>query len=118
MRWNSDHLNPPAEKLVKDIRRAARKQYLAEEKTRIMLEELRRERQLWRGFALSPISVVGQKRKSRTTILMSAKRPKAEFAGEARLSLFHRCAAIVAVTAGGHRRQYLYPAPGSRHPAD
>ena len=72
MRRNSCHLNSPADKLVKDIHRVARKQYLAEEKTRIMLEELRRERQLWRGFALSPISVVGQQRNSASTLVMSA----------------------------------------------
>ena len=40
MRRNSDHLNPPAEKLVKDIRCVVRKQYLAEEKIRIVLESL------------------------------------------------------------------------------
>jgi transposase len=37
------HSNAPAERVVKDIRRATRKQYSAEEKIRIVLEGLRGE---------------------------------------------------------------------------
>jgi len=37
MRQNSEKLKEPAEKVVRDIRRAMRKQYSAEEKIRIVL---------------------------------------------------------------------------------
>ena len=43
MRRNSDHLKAPADKVVKDIRRATRRRYNAEEKIRIVLEGLRGE---------------------------------------------------------------------------
>ena len=43
MRRNSDHPKEPAEKVVKDIRRATRRRYSAEEKIRIVLEGLRGE---------------------------------------------------------------------------
>ncbi len=43
MRWKSGTQKEPAEKVIKDIRRATRKQYSAEEKIRIMLEGLRGE---------------------------------------------------------------------------
>ncbi len=40
---NAKHSKAPAERVVKDIRRATRKQYSAEEKIRIVLEGLRGE---------------------------------------------------------------------------
>jgi transposase len=40
---NAKHPKAPAERVVKDIRRATRKQYSAEEKIRIVLEGLRGE---------------------------------------------------------------------------
>jgi transposase len=40
---NAKHSKSPAERVVKDIRRATRKQYSAEEKIRIVLEGLRGE---------------------------------------------------------------------------
>lgn len=40
---NTKHSKAPAERVVKDIRRATRKQYSAEEKIRIVLEGLRGE---------------------------------------------------------------------------
>ena len=43
MSWNSGHPKAPADKVVKDIRRATRRQYNAEEKIRIVLEGLRGE---------------------------------------------------------------------------
>ncbi len=43
MRQKSESPKPPAEQVVKDIRRATRKQYSAEEKIRIVLEGLRGE---------------------------------------------------------------------------
>ena len=43
MRQHSNSAKDPAEKAVKDIRRATRKQYSAEEKIRIVLEGLRGE---------------------------------------------------------------------------
>ncbi len=43
MRQKSGMPKPPAEKVIKDIHRATRKQYGAEEKIRIMLEGLRGE---------------------------------------------------------------------------
>ena len=43
MRRNAKHEKAPAEKVVKDIRRATRRQYGAEEKIRIVLEGLRGE---------------------------------------------------------------------------
>jgi transposase len=43
MRQKSETSKPPAEQVVKDIRRATRKQYSAEEKIRIVLEGLRGE---------------------------------------------------------------------------
>ncbi len=43
MRQNSEKLNEPVEKVVRDIRRATRKQYSAEEKIRIVLSGLRGE---------------------------------------------------------------------------
>ena len=43
MRRNSDHPKVPADKVVKDIRRATRRRYNAEEKIRIVLEGLRGE---------------------------------------------------------------------------
>jgi transposase len=43
MRQKSGMPKPPAEKVIKDIRRATRKQYGAEEKIRIVLEGLRGE---------------------------------------------------------------------------
>ena len=43
MRRNTNHQKAPAEKLVKDIRRATRRQFGAEEKIRIVLEGLRGE---------------------------------------------------------------------------
>jgi transposase len=43
MRQKSDPTPVAAEKLVRDIRRATRKQYSAEEKIRIVLEGLRGE---------------------------------------------------------------------------
>jgi transposase len=43
MRQHSNSAKDPAEKLVKDIRRATRKQYSAEEKIRIVLDGLRGE---------------------------------------------------------------------------
>ncbi len=43
MRRNFDHLKAPADKVVKDIRRATRRRYNAEEKIRIVLEGLRGE---------------------------------------------------------------------------
>ena len=43
MRQKSGQLDPSSERLVKDIRRATRKQYSAEEKIRIVLECLRGE---------------------------------------------------------------------------
>jgi len=43
MRRNSDHPKAPADKVVKDIRRATRRRYNAEEKIRIVLEGLRGE---------------------------------------------------------------------------
>ncbi len=43
MRQNSDHPKAPADKVVKDIRRATRRRYNAEEKIRIVLEGLRGE---------------------------------------------------------------------------
>ena len=42
MRQHSNLAKDTAEKVVKDIRRATRKQYSAEEKIRIVLEGLRR----------------------------------------------------------------------------
>jgi len=42
----SKHSKAPAERVVKDIRRATRKQYSAEEKIRIVLEGLRGERSI------------------------------------------------------------------------
>jgi transposase len=43
MRQKSETPKPPAEQVVKDIRRATRKQYSAEEKIGIVLEGLRGE---------------------------------------------------------------------------
>ena len=43
MKQKSGPVKEPAEKVVKEIRRATRKQYSAEEKIRIVLEELRGE---------------------------------------------------------------------------
>ena len=43
MRQKSGPVKEPAEQVVKDIRRATRKQYSAEEKIRIVLEGLRGE---------------------------------------------------------------------------
>ena len=43
MRQQSNSAKDPVEKVVKDIRRATRKQYSAEEKIRIVLEGLRGE---------------------------------------------------------------------------
>ena len=43
MRQKSGKLKEPAEKVVRDIRRATRKQYFAEEKIRIVLSGLRGE---------------------------------------------------------------------------
>ena len=43
MRQKSDQLKEPAEKAIKEIRRATRKQYSAEEKIRIVLAGLRGE---------------------------------------------------------------------------
>jgi transposase len=43
MRQKSGPVKEPAEKVVKDIRRATRKQYSAEEKIRIVLDGLRGE---------------------------------------------------------------------------
>ena len=43
MRWNTKHQKASAEKVVKDIRRATRRQFGAEEKIRIVLEGLRGE---------------------------------------------------------------------------
>jgi transposase len=43
MRQKSGLPKPPAEKIIKDIRRATRKQYGAEEKIRIVLDGLRGE---------------------------------------------------------------------------
>ena len=43
MRQKSGKLKEPAEKVVRDIRRATRKQYSAEEKIRIVLSGLRGE---------------------------------------------------------------------------
>jgi transposase len=43
MRQKTETAKPPAEQVVKDIRRATRKQYSAEEKIRIVLEGLRGE---------------------------------------------------------------------------
>jgi transposase len=43
MRQHSNSAKDPAEKVVKEIRRATRKQYSAEEKIRIVLEGLRGE---------------------------------------------------------------------------
>ena len=43
MRRNTDHQKAPAEKVVKDIRRATRRQFGAEEKIRIVLDGLRGE---------------------------------------------------------------------------
>lgn len=43
MRQKSGMPKPPAEKVIKDMRRATRKQYGAEEKIRIVLEGLRGE---------------------------------------------------------------------------
>ena len=46
MRQKSGPVKEPAEKVVKDIRRATRKQYSAEEKIRIVLDGLRGERSI------------------------------------------------------------------------
>lgn len=43
MRQKSETTKPPSEQIVKDIRRATRKQYSAEEKIRIVLDGLRGE---------------------------------------------------------------------------
>jgi len=43
MRQKSNRSKEPAEKVIKEIRRATRKQYSAEEKTRIVLDGLRGE---------------------------------------------------------------------------
>ena len=43
MRQKSENQKPSSERIVKDIRRATRKQYSAEEKIRIVLEGLRGE---------------------------------------------------------------------------
>src|SRR5260370_7471925 len=43
MRQNSERTKASSERVVKDIRRATRKQYSAEEKIRIVLDGLRRE---------------------------------------------------------------------------
>ncbi len=43
MRRNTNHQKASAEKVVKDIRRATRRQFGAEEKIRIVLEGLRGE---------------------------------------------------------------------------
>ena len=43
MRWNTNHQKASAEKVVKDIRRATRRQFGAEEKIWIVLEGLRGE---------------------------------------------------------------------------
>ena len=43
MRQKSDNRKPTSERVVKDIRRATRKQYSAEEKIRIVLDGLRGE---------------------------------------------------------------------------
>ncbi len=43
MRRNTDHQKAPAEKVVKDIRRATRRQFGAEEKIRIVVDGLRGE---------------------------------------------------------------------------
>ena len=43
MRQNSGKLKEPAEKVIKDIRRATRKRHSSEEKIRIVLEGLRGE---------------------------------------------------------------------------
>ena len=47
MRQKSGPQKPTAEKAIKDIRRATRKRYSAEEKIRIVLEGLRGEDSLW-----------------------------------------------------------------------
>ncbi len=77
-RLKSGTLKEPVEMVVRGIRRAKFKRYSSEEKIRIVLEGLRGERQRWREIAPSPISAPGHERKSRTTILMSVKPPKAE----------------------------------------
>jgi transposase len=41
MRQKSENQKPSSERIVKDIRRATRKQYSAEEKIRIVLDGLR-----------------------------------------------------------------------------
>jgi len=43
MRQKSDIQKPSSERIVKDIRRATRKQYSAEEKIRVVLDGLRGE---------------------------------------------------------------------------
>ena len=46
MRQKSETQKPSSERIVKDIRRATRKQYSAEEKIRIVLDGLRGERSI------------------------------------------------------------------------
>ena len=46
MRQKSETQKPASERIVKDIRRATRKQYSAEEKIRIVLDGLRGERSI------------------------------------------------------------------------
>jgi transposase len=43
MSQKSDNPNPSSDRLLKDIRRATRRQYLAEEKIRVVLDGLRSE---------------------------------------------------------------------------
>ena len=56
MRQDINERKAPANKVVKDSRRTTCKHYPAEEKIRIVLEELRHEWQRRRVFASSPIS--------------------------------------------------------------
>ncbi len=56
MRQRSGIRKAPAEQVIKDIRRATRKQYGAEEKIRIVLEGLRGEESI-AGSPTAPASV-------------------------------------------------------------
>ena len=52
MRQKSVHAESPSERIVKNIRRATRKHYSAEEKIRIVLDSLRGDDRVLRSFAV------------------------------------------------------------------
>ena len=85
MRRKSGTQKEPAEKVLKDIRRATRKQYSAEEKIRIVLEGLRGEESiaaLCRREGIAAIEIPTIALKSRLITIMSLRpTPRVTFGG-------------------------------------